>query len=217
MKFDFHTHTVFSDGVLIPAELVRRYRVKGMRGVVLTDHVDGTNYEFVLSHLKGVSELLSDDRIRVLPGVEITHVPPDEIPPLVREVRRAGARVVVVHGETITEPVAEGTNEAAIKAKVDVLAHPGLIEEELVRLAAANGVLLELTYRKGHSLANGRVASLALKYNALLCVNSDAHEPSDIEGPDFRRKVALASGLGEEEVRRIEKLMENTFEEWWKR
>ena len=30
---DLHTHTVFSDGALIPAELVRRARVKGYEAI----------------------------------------------------------------------------------------------------------------------------------------------------------------------------------------
>ena len=66
----------------------------------------------------------------------------------------------MVHGETPVEPVPAGTNHAAINAGVDLLAHPGIIAEEDVKLAAAKGVALEITARKGHSLGNGRVAAL---------------------------------------------------------
>jgi hypothetical protein len=33
-----------------------------------------------------------------------------------------------------------------------------------------------------------------------LCVDSDAHSPSDIPSPDFLRAVALGAGLSEQDV-----------------
>ena len=40
-----------------------------------------------------------------MPGVEITHVPKEDIALIAREARYVGAKVVNVHGETVTEPV----------------------------------------------------------------------------------------------------------------
>ncbi|HEY3347739.1 MAG TPA: PHP domain-containing protein, partial [Nitrospirota bacterium] len=45
---DLHTHTLFSDGVLIPAELVRRAEVKGYEAIGLTDHADSSNIDFIV-------------------------------------------------------------------------------------------------------------------------------------------------------------------------
>ena len=42
--------------------------------------------------------------------------------PLAEHARALGAKVVIVHGETIVEPVPRGTNLAAIEAGVDILA-----------------------------------------------------------------------------------------------
>ena len=68
----------------------------------------------------------------------------------------ASADLVVVHGETMAEPVVKGTNRAAVDCEfVDVLAHPGFITLDEARIATANGVHLELTSRRGHSLTNG--------------------------------------------------------------
>ena len=78
MRADLHTHTVFSDGELIPAELVRRAMVLGHDMIAITDHVDMTNVEFVASNVAKAVELC-EDYIRVIPGVEITHVPPSKI------------------------------------------------------------------------------------------------------------------------------------------
>jgi len=37
---DLHTHTVLSDGELIPTELVRRAEVLGFRALGMAEHVD---------------------------------------------------------------------------------------------------------------------------------------------------------------------------------
>ena len=75
---------------------------------------------------------------------------------------------MVVHGETIVEPVAPGTNKAAIEANADILAHPGIISTEDLLLAKEKGVTLEITSRKGHSLSNGYVAKEAMKFGVPL-------------------------------------------------
>ena len=51
MRADLHTHTIFSDGELIPAELVRRASDLGHSAIAITDHVDMTNVEFVVSNV----------------------------------------------------------------------------------------------------------------------------------------------------------------------
>ena len=162
---DLHTHTTFSDGELIPAELVRRATKAGYQGLAITDHADPSNLHLILDNLlpfaKQAGPFLD---LNLIVGVELTHVPPPLIPDMVEQARAAGAMLVVVHGETIVEPVARGTNLAAIEAGVDVLAHPGLITEQEVLLAAEKGVHLEITTRKGHSLTNGHVAAMARRF-----------------------------------------------------
>ncbi len=54
---DLHTHTVFSDGELIPSELVRRAEVIGCRAIALTDHVDSSNIDFVVPRIVDVSRV----------------------------------------------------------------------------------------------------------------------------------------------------------------
>lgn len=127
MRADLHTHSIFSDGELIPAELVRRAMVLGHDVIAITDHVDMTNVEFVVkSVVKAVD--LCEDYIKVIPGVEITHVPPRKIAEVAKQARRFGAKWVVVHGETVTEPVMPGTNKASVEnPDIDILAHPGFI------------------------------------------------------------------------------------------
>lgn len=202
---DLHTHTTFSDGELIPAELVRRARVAGYRAVALTDHADSSNMELVLAGLAKLSRLSHYFGVDVLFGVELTHIPPALIADHVTQARMLGAQIVVVHGETVVEPVERGTNLAAIEAGVDVLAHPGLITEQEVSLAAETGVALEITTRGGHNYTNGLVAALARKYGARLVINNDAHAPRDLVGPELRLAAALGAGMTREEVEQAEK------------
>lgn len=193
---DLHTHSFFSDGVLIPSELVRRLESMGYLAVAITDHVDSSNLDHVVPRIVRVAEELNHAQsVKVIPGVELTHVPPVFIPSMVQKAREMGARLVVIHGETIAEPVAPGTNRAGIEAGADILAHPGLIRPEEVALAVRKGVFLEITARKGHSLTNGHVAKLAAEAGARLVLNSDGHAPGDFMTEDFARKVTQGSGL----------------------
>jgi len=193
---DLHMHTLHSDGDLIPAELVRRAQVQGYRALALTDHVDQSNLEDLVPAIAATAKALTlGTGVLVLAGVEITHVPPKQIPGLIKVARELGAEIVVVHGETPVEPVAPGTNRAAIQGKADILAHPGLITLAEARLARQNGVALEITSRSGHALTNGHVARIAVQAKCKLVINSDCHAARDIHTPDFIKKVIAGAGL----------------------
>jgi len=205
---DLHTHTTFSDGELIPAELVRRLEVLEYEAVCLTDHADSSSIDFIIPRIIKVAEDLNQcQRVKVIPGIELTHIPPGMIPALVKKARELGAKLVVVHGETIAEPVANGTNRAAIEAGVNILAHPGLITHEDAALAAEKGVYLEISGRKGHCFTNGHVVRIAQDVGAKLVLNSDAHSPNDLLSEPFARKIAQGSGLAHDA---IYQLLENS-------
>ncbi len=192
---DLHTHSTFSDGELIPSELVRRAVVRGYKAIAITDHADFTNIEHILSSMKNIKSIEEDYDIRVFTGVELTHVPPAKIPELVKKARHLGAEIIVVHGETITEPVPEGTNHAALSLDIDILAHPGLITIEDAELAGENGICLEITSRNGHNRTNGHVARVAGEAGADLVVNTDTHAPEDLITDEMALKVAIGAGL----------------------
>lgn len=198
---DLHTHSIFSDGELIPSELARRAVFKGYRAVAITDHADHSNFDFIIPRIIAVCTRISArGSIVALPGIEITHVAPGDIKELAKEARGLGAKIVVVHGETIVEPVIPGTNRAALESSIDILAHPGLISEEEVRIASENSIFLEITTRKGHSLTNGHVASMARKCNARLILNTDSHSPGDLMEKDMARAIAAGAGLSDKEI-----------------
>jgi putative hydrolase len=197
---DLHTHSLFSDGELTPAELGRRFEVAGYRALGITDHGDQSNIDLIIPRLVAFCEEVNRlEGIRLIPGIELTHIRPEAIPALVSRSRELGARLVVVHGETIVEPVASRTNRMAIESSVDILAHPGLITEEEVLLAKEHSVYLELTSRKGHSLTNGHVAKLAHRIGAPMILNSDAHAPGDIWPVTRRHEIVVGAGLTEDD------------------
>jgi histidinol phosphatase-like PHP family hydrolase len=202
LRIDLHTHTFLSDGVLLPSEQLRRAVVKGYGAIAITDHADASNLDELLAQLLRFARQQRDDfPLIFLPGVELTHTAPASIAPLARRAKELGAAIVVVHGETVVEPVAPGTNAAAVACPdVDVLAHPGMITLEEARTAVANGVYLEITSRYGHGLANGHVARLAQAAGAKLVLNTDTHTPDNMIDQAMARRVAAAAGLDAEGV-----------------
>jgi len=205
MVYDFHTHTVLSDGELSAVELARRAVVNGYRALAITDHAALGSLERIVRELATECELIQKYwGLIALPGVELTHVPAAAIADAAAKAKDLGARIVIVHGETPVEPVEPGTNRAAIMSPhVDVLAHPGLLTIEEAELAAERPTYLEISARKGHSLANGHVAALAIKAGAPLVVDSDAHAPEDLLTEVFAKTVARGAGIPPEQLRAV--------------
>jgi histidinol phosphatase-like PHP family hydrolase len=203
---DLHTHSLLSDGELTPSELVRRFEVAGYKVLAITDHGDSSTIDLILPRIVAFCEEVNRlEGIRVIPGIELTHIPPKAMLAWVSRSRKLGARLVLVHGETMVELVAPGTNRVAIESSVDILAHPGLITEEEVLLAREHSVHLELTSREGHSLTNGHVAKLAQKIGAPMILNSDTHVPGDIWEVGHLHEIVLGAGLTEDDFQTMMK------------
>lgn len=204
---DLHTHTFLSDGALVPAELAQRAAAVGYRALGMTDHVDPGTLQSTLAQTVRACETLAPHlELAVVPGVEITHVPPALIAETAKRARALGAKLIVVHGETVVEPVPAGTNRAAVEAQIDLLAHPGLIDRETIAGARERGIFLEISARVGHSLSNGRLVALARELDALhlLVVSSDGHAPGDLLTDAKRRAVLLGAGLTAAEADHVE-------------
>ncbi len=205
MIYDLHTHSIHSDGMLIPAELARTAEVKGYLGIAITDHVDSSNILHVLKANLAFKDLFnkSSNDFKVIVGVEITHVNPADISTLTSIARDNGADIIIVHGETISEHVYEGTNKQAILSNIDILAHPGLLSLTDAYLAAERNVYLEITTRKSHAYTNGHIVNIAKKAGAKMVINNDAHTPSDFTGYDKAVQIMLGAGLNMADINEI--------------
>ena len=202
MIVDFHSHTFLSDGVLSPAELVQRAVAAGYKAIAITDHVGYANYQYVCEALLRECEVINRELpITALAGVEITHVAPRALGALAERCKAAGAQVVAVHGETISEPVPPGTNAAAAECTaVDLLAHPGLLTVEDACVGRERGLVFELSARKGHSAANGRVARVCQEVGATMVVNSDSHAPGDLLTEAVVANIVVGAGLDRAQI-----------------
>lgn len=206
---DLHTHTLLSDGELCPAELVQRAKSKGYKVLGITDHVDLSNLDLVVPQIAQFCQKINhiEKEIQVIPGAELTHLPPPLIPEFASRAREKGAILVLVHGETIIEPVPRGTNRAALDADIDILAHPGNISEEEVKIARERGLFLEISARSGHCLTNGHVARLATSLGAKLVLNTDAHAAEDLITSEQAREILLGAGFT---APKISEIIENS-------
>jgi len=202
-RIDFHSHSIFSDGALLPAALIREAEVRGHAALAITDHVDASNMEEVIAGLtKFERKTRGKLPIKFFPGVEVSYLQPAYIAENCRQARKLGAKVIIVHGESPVEPVYAGTNHAAVKEKgvVDILAHPGNITEEDAILAAKNNVFLELSARKGHRDGNRHVAAMARQFKAKLLVDTDCHNEADLITQEQAFQLCKDAGLTDEEA-----------------
>jgi histidinol phosphatase-like PHP family hydrolase len=161
----------------------------------------GKRGEFEMRYCLKDAELAKEWDIDVIVGCELTHIPAAKLDSMVTRAKEAGAEIIIVHGETISEPVERGTNRAAVNNRdVNILAHPGFITMEDAQAAADNGVVLEITSRPSHSMTNGHVIRMARKVDAKMVVNSDAHSPSDLITEERALQVAMGAGLTKDEA-----------------
>ena len=202
--YDLHTHSLLSDGCLLPSEIARRYEEKGYQIIAITDHGDYSN---IKTNTQAIIEFCQNwpknSKIKVLPGIELTHIPLEQFLPLTKFARKAGIKIIIGHGESPVEPVTIGTNRSALLSDINILAHPGNISEADAELAKEKGVFLEITTRRGHSQGNPRIVEIARKTGANLVIDNDSHKPEDILSIDELKSAALSAGLKEDEIDRI--------------
>lgn len=200
-RIDLHMHSLFSDGELLPSELARRAANLNHEVIAITDHVDYPNVEQIPQIQKAIDDINANWNIKVVLGAEVTHVPTESIDGVAKKAKDLGAQIVVVHGETLNEPVIEGTNYAAVNSEyVDILGHPGLITYEEAQIAKENGIYLEISARSGHCLGNGHVANIASEVGNKLLVNTDTHSPDNLITFEKSYEIALGAGLSKKEA-----------------
>ena len=138
---DAHVHIAPGGGGsgLLPAEALRLAALRGFRAVGLIVRSDGgfdVSLRLLSERVQGLSLFVN---VEAFVGVELVHVPPALLPDAVTEARQAGAELVLVHGESLADAVAEGTNLAAVEAGKHVFVEKPvtLCIEDLEKLIAA--------------------------------------------------------------------------------
>ncbi|MFA6430767.1 MAG: histidinol phosphate phosphatase domain-containing protein [Candidatus Margulisiibacteriota bacterium] len=199
-RIEFHSHSIFSDGALLPAGLVREAEIRDHMALTISDHVDASNIdETIKSLVRFEKETRGKSPVTFIVGAEISYVVPSQILTYAKKAKKLGAKIIIVHGESTSEEVYPGTNHEAVSAKdiVNILAHPGNIAEEDVILAAKNGIYLELSAKHGHKDGNKHVAKLALQYGAKMLVDTDAHDEKGLITQEQAFQIAKDAGLSD--------------------
>lgn len=200
-RCDFHTHSFLSDGVLLPIEALRRAYALDTEVYAITDHASASTLDLIPKIVKDCELATKHWGIIAIPGIELTHVPVGAMDELIQESIDLGAAIIVIHGETISEPVEKGTNLRAAKNKnVDILAHPGMLTKEEAENCKKNNIFVEITVNRNHAYTNGHVVKVGREVGVDFILNSDTHSPRDMITYEQGEQVLLAAGLTPQEV-----------------
>lgn len=205
---DLHIHICASSAPQsfgLPAGEALRFAVlNGYRGAGLILRSGELTPPLLAPLIEDINNLSLHANIEAILGIELVHIPPALLPLAVNNARQAGAGLVLVHGESLMECVEEGTNFAAIEAGADILAHPGLIDEQAAAYAAERGVALELSCAPRHAFANSHIINMAERFGCTLVPGSSAVTQREILPPTLRDRLYQGAGLTREGAIRIQ-------------
>ena len=116
--YNLHCHSLLSDGDLLASELAVRFQALGYKAIAITDHADYSNIDTLINSIMQFSRHWpKNSKLKVLPGIELTHLPLEQYKPLAKYAREQGIKIIIGHGETLAEPVIKGTNRACLEAR----------------------------------------------------------------------------------------------------
>jgi predicted metal-dependent phosphoesterase TrpH len=189
-QYNFHMHTVASDGKLIPSELIQQALEIGLKGLAITDHHSVEGYQRAQEYLNSL-EPEKSDRFTLWTGMEVTSLLSGV------EVHILGYAFNPEH--PVLQPYLQGSGPNREDARADkvidsihqagglaVLAHPHRYRrpaKELISLAARFGIDgIEVYYSYGSSnpwkptpKKTEQAYSLAAKYNLYMTCGTDTH------------------------------------------
>ncbi|KUO39701.1 MAG: hypothetical protein AVW05_01405 [Hadesarchaea archaeon DG-33] len=221
-KFDFHTHTLYSDGASTVALMVEAAEARGLEAIALTDHgfelSMGIPREKLASMLRDIEIAREDAGIQVLAGIEANVV--DEwgtIDVNDESSRKLDILLVSIHRlgrarnptEIARDYLMRATN-AIEHHKFDVFVHPfyfhhylapHLLPEDLedfVRLAAGHEVAMEINIK--YRTPDEEFLRLCLREGVKLSVGTDAHTPGEVGRVDWALGVLRRLGAKREDL-----------------
>lgn len=195
IRADFHTHTVYSDGVSTIEEMAQAAVDLGYEYIVITDHSQGlavagglTPQELARQReeIAAVNEKLAP--LRVLSGVELEigaegdlDLPDETLAEL--DVVVAAVHIGLRQDE---EKMTQRIIAAMRNPHVDIIAHPtgrllgqreevALDFEAIVQEAAQTGTMLEINAQPNRLDLGGDLARRAIEESVMLALGSDAH------------------------------------------
>ncbi len=149
-------------------------------------------------------------------GAKIAYVPPALIAQYADDLREKGFDYICVHGENFHEDIAQGTNLAALSAKVDILLNPGKIDRKLLEYAQelskeGSNTAFEFNVHPNYSSANTKLAYYAKEFDINLVWGNTIKEEKDILY-SLTKNQYCDLFVNEAEHDLIKKLNQDTFE-----
>jgi predicted metal-dependent phosphoesterase TrpH len=190
-SYNFHLHTVCSDGRLTPSELVRQAVEIGLKGFTITDHHSVGGYHQAQLHLQQLRQQNINSTPHLWTGVEITSQLKDidvhilgyafdwQHPALELYLQGSSPKGVAAKAQNVIESIHQAGGLA-------VLAHPARYRRpaaKLIPLAAELGIDgVEAYYAYGNPepwqpsfLQTQEVLELAAKYQLYHTCGTDTH------------------------------------------
>ncbi len=221
-KFDFHVHTMYSDGVGTAAAMVEAAEARGLEAIALTDHGPelsvGTPREKLTPMLQDIKLAQEDAGIPVLAGIEANVV--DEGGTIDVDEEFIGKLDILLMGihrlgeardpvEFARDYLGRATR-AIERHKIDVLAHPFYFHRDLVphllledlenfvRLAAGRGAAMEVNMK--YMGPDEEFLRLCLREGVKLSIGTDAHTAGEVGRVDWALGVLRRIGARREDL-----------------
>lgn len=222
-KFDFHVHTLYSDGTRTPAGMVEAAEARGLEAVAITDHGPelsvGISPAKIAPMLADVEAAKGDAEIPVLAGMEANIIDPSGAMDLDDQlVERLDILVAGVHriSSSVHEPrelarvYLETATNAMRRGQMDVFAHPFQFHgdlsshlspddiDEFARAAAESGAAIELNTK--YHVPDLQVLSACMKEGVKFSMGTDAHTPPEVGDVGWQVAMLKRAGAKREDL-----------------
>jgi putative hydrolase len=220
-KFDFHTHTLYSDGECLASTIAEAAEARGLAAVAITDHgpelsvgIDPAKIPLMLQDIESARE---DANILVLAGMEANVVNVNGAIDLDDEViKKLDILVIGLHtlGTPMQEELAKNYFLAIMNAmrnnRVDVIAHPFRLHnnlaphlstgdiDEFVKLAAEKEVAIEINSK--YRVPSEEFLRTCLKEGVKLSIGTDAHTTAEVGMVDWQMAMLKRIGAREDDL-----------------
>ncbi len=222
LKGDCHVHSTWSDGGATIEDMATAAAALGHDYVVMTDHSPRLTIAHGLSEERLAEQLDEIDRLnatmapfRILTGLEVDILVDGSLDLSDEMLERLDVVVASVHSK-FRLPADEMTQRmvlAIANPHVDVLGHmtnrkvvgsgraPSEFDPDMVFAACAKfGTAVEINCRPERQDPPEELLALALEWECLLAINTDAHAPGQLEWQPYGCDKAVAAGVEPDQV-----------------
>ena len=221
-KFNFHTHTLYSDGECLASGIAEAAEASGLTAVAITDHGPelsvGISPGKIPLMLQDIETAREDANIPVLAGMEANVVNVSGAIDLDEEIiKKLDILVIGLHtlgGAPTQEELAKNyllaITNAMRRQRADVVAHPFRLHsylapylspeeiDEFVKLAAEKGIAIEINSK--YRVPDEELLRACLREGVKLSIGTDAHTAAEVGMVDWQMAVLRRIGARQEDL-----------------